>query len=103
MAQMWEVDLLYNHCSYQIFLIIIFLKGHSPGSYASHASYATDFSLSCIETHTTVSTDPHRTDRIIGNAYAMRIDDVIRNSYDASDAYDAGLWMFTLKMLYLCK
>uniref|UniRef100_A0A2H1VF47 SFRICE_015921 n=1 Tax=Spodoptera frugiperda TaxID=7108 RepID=A0A2H1VF47_SPOFR len=28
-----------------------------------------DFSLSCIETHTTASTDPHRTDRIIGNAY----------------------------------
>ncbi|KAF9796949.1 hypothetical protein SFRURICE_012580 [Spodoptera frugiperda] len=36
---------------------------------ASYASYATDFSLSCIETHTTASTDPHRTDRIIGNAY----------------------------------
>ncbi|KAF9799077.1 hypothetical protein SFRURICE_008587 [Spodoptera frugiperda] len=28
-----------------------------------------DFSLSCIETHTTASTDPHRTDRIISNAY----------------------------------
>uniref|UniRef100_A0A2H1WDZ8 SFRICE_017809 n=1 Tax=Spodoptera frugiperda TaxID=7108 RepID=A0A2H1WDZ8_SPOFR len=51
---------------------------------ASYASYATDFSLSCIETHTTASTDPyqthttastdpHRTDRIIGNAY-MRCD-----------------------------
>ncbi|KAF9812403.1 hypothetical protein SFRURICE_005514 [Spodoptera frugiperda] len=38
---------------------------HRPASYASHA---TDFSLSCIETHTTASTDPHRTDRIIGNA-----------------------------------
>ncbi|KAF9790001.1 hypothetical protein SFRURICE_002366 [Spodoptera frugiperda] len=37
-----------------------------PASYASHA---TDFSLSCIETHTTASTDPHRTDHIIGNAY----------------------------------
>uniref|UniRef100_A0A2H1W752 SFRICE_031927 n=1 Tax=Spodoptera frugiperda TaxID=7108 RepID=A0A2H1W752_SPOFR len=36
---------------------------------ASDASHATDFSLSCIETHTTASTDPHRTDRIIGNAY----------------------------------
>uniref|UniRef100_A0A2H1WEL0 SFRICE_031961 n=1 Tax=Spodoptera frugiperda TaxID=7108 RepID=A0A2H1WEL0_SPOFR len=36
---------------------------------ASYASHATDFSLSCIETHTTASTDPHRTDRIIGNAY----------------------------------
>ncbi|KAF9793972.1 hypothetical protein SFRURICE_003408 [Spodoptera frugiperda] len=33
------------------------------------ASHATDFSLSCIETHTTASTDPHRRDRIIGNAY----------------------------------
>uniref|UniRef100_A0A2H1VYE5 SFRICE_017331 n=1 Tax=Spodoptera frugiperda TaxID=7108 RepID=A0A2H1VYE5_SPOFR len=33
------------------------------------ASHATDFSLSCIETHITASTDPHRTDRIIGNAY----------------------------------
>uniref|UniRef100_A0A2H1VM98 SFRICE_009775 n=1 Tax=Spodoptera frugiperda TaxID=7108 RepID=A0A2H1VM98_SPOFR len=41
------------------------------------ASHATDFSLSCIETHTTASTDPHRTDRIIGNA--MRTDDVMRN------------------------
>uniref|UniRef100_A0A2H1VWB0 SFRICE_012908 n=1 Tax=Spodoptera frugiperda TaxID=7108 RepID=A0A2H1VWB0_SPOFR len=27
------------------------------------------FNLSCIETHTTASTDPHRTDRIISNAY----------------------------------
>ncbi|KAF9797096.1 hypothetical protein SFRURICE_014051 [Spodoptera frugiperda] len=33
------------------------------------ASYATDFSLSCIETHTSASTDPHRTNRIISNAY----------------------------------
>ncbi|KAF9800829.1 hypothetical protein SFRURICE_009303, partial [Spodoptera frugiperda] len=32
------------------------------------ASYATDFSLSCIETQTTVSTDSHRTDRM-RNAY----------------------------------
>uniref|UniRef100_A0A2H1V522 SFRICE_024502 n=1 Tax=Spodoptera frugiperda TaxID=7108 RepID=A0A2H1V522_SPOFR len=37
-----------------------------PASYVSHA---TDFWLSCIETHTTASSDPHRTDRIIGNAY----------------------------------
>ncbi|KAF9823659.1 hypothetical protein SFRURICE_019166 [Spodoptera frugiperda] len=37
---------------------------HRPASYASHA---TDFSLSCIETN--ASTNPHRTDRIIGNAY----------------------------------
>ncbi|KAF9798539.1 hypothetical protein SFRURICE_008272 [Spodoptera frugiperda] len=34
-----------------------------------NTSHATDFNLSCIETHTTASTDPHRTDRIIGNAY----------------------------------
>ncbi|KAF9806889.1 hypothetical protein SFRURICE_005846, partial [Spodoptera frugiperda] len=46
-----------------------------PTSYASHA---TDFSLSCIETHTTASTDPHRTDRIIGNVY-MRC--VLMTSY----------------------
>uniref|UniRef100_A0A2H1WPN4 SFRICE_039960 n=1 Tax=Spodoptera frugiperda TaxID=7108 RepID=A0A2H1WPN4_SPOFR len=46
-----------------------------PASYAPHA---TDFSLSCIETHTTASTDPHRTDRIIGNAY-MRC--VLMTSY----------------------
>ncbi|KAF9811620.1 hypothetical protein SFRURICE_005819, partial [Spodoptera frugiperda] len=39
---------------------------HRPASYAPHA---TDFSLSCIETHTTASIDPHRTDRIISNAY----------------------------------
>ncbi|KAF9810996.1 hypothetical protein SFRURICE_000064 [Spodoptera frugiperda] len=48
---------------------------HRPASYASHV---TDFSLSCIETHTTASTDPHRTDRIIGNAY-MRC--VLMTSY----------------------
>ncbi|KAF9803221.1 hypothetical protein SFRURICE_007496, partial [Spodoptera frugiperda] len=36
---------------------------------ASDATHATDFRLSCIETHTTASTDPHRTDRIIVNAY----------------------------------
>uniref|UniRef100_A0A2H1VVJ2 SFRICE_022143 n=1 Tax=Spodoptera frugiperda TaxID=7108 RepID=A0A2H1VVJ2_SPOFR len=48
---------------------------HRPASYASHA---TDFSLSCIETHTTASTDPHRTDRIIGNVY-MRC--VLMTSY----------------------
>uniref|UniRef100_A0A2H1VZ59 SFRICE_025013 n=1 Tax=Spodoptera frugiperda TaxID=7108 RepID=A0A2H1VZ59_SPOFR len=45
---------------------------------ASYASPATDFSLSCIETHTTASTDPHRTDRIISNAY-MRC--VLMTSY----------------------
>ncbi|KAF9796894.1 hypothetical protein SFRURICE_011083 [Spodoptera frugiperda] len=42
------------------------VRVHRPASYASHA---TDFSLSCIVTHTTASTDPHRTDRVIGNAY----------------------------------
>ncbi|KAF9800516.1 hypothetical protein SFRURICE_017778, partial [Spodoptera frugiperda] len=39
---------------------------HRP---ASHSLHATDFSLSCIETRTTASADPHRTDRIISNAY----------------------------------
>ncbi|KAF9800005.1 hypothetical protein SFRURICE_016691 [Spodoptera frugiperda] len=55
-----------------------------------HASRTpTGFSLSSvIETHTTASTDPHRTDRIIGNAY---IRCVLMTSYDASDAYDTGL------------
>uniref|UniRef100_A0A2H1VDI4 SFRICE_005621 n=1 Tax=Spodoptera frugiperda TaxID=7108 RepID=A0A2H1VDI4_SPOFR len=51
------------------------VRVHSPASYASHA---TDFSLSCIETHTTAAIDPHRTDRIIGNAY-MRC--VLMTSY----------------------
>ncbi|KAF9811709.1 hypothetical protein SFRURICE_011072, partial [Spodoptera frugiperda] len=43
-----------------------------PASYASHAPHATDFSLSCIETHTIESTDSHRTHRIISNAYMRR-------------------------------
>ncbi|KAF9796619.1 hypothetical protein SFRURICE_012712 [Spodoptera frugiperda] len=42
------------------------VRVHRP---ASHAVHATDFSLSCIETHTTASIDPHRTYRIISNAY----------------------------------
>ncbi|KAF9822363.1 hypothetical protein SFRURICE_017638 [Spodoptera frugiperda] len=42
------------------------IRVHRPASYAS---YATDFSLSCIETHTTATTNPHRTHRIISNAY----------------------------------
>uniref|UniRef100_A0A2H1WTJ5 SFRICE_014784 n=1 Tax=Spodoptera frugiperda TaxID=7108 RepID=A0A2H1WTJ5_SPOFR len=46
--------------------------------YVSYASHTTDFSLSCIETHTTASTDPHRTDRIISNTY-MRC--VLMTSY----------------------
>ncbi|KAF9794683.1 hypothetical protein SFRURICE_019561 [Spodoptera frugiperda] len=45
----------------------ILVRVHRPASYASHAPHATDFSLSCIETHTTASTDPHRTHRIINN------------------------------------
>ncbi|KAF9797787.1 hypothetical protein SFRURICE_017982 [Spodoptera frugiperda] len=56
-----------------------------PASYASHA---TDFSLSCIETHTTPSTDPHRTHRIISNAMRCVLMTCV--------AYDAGLWTFTL-------
>ncbi|KAF9810302.1 hypothetical protein SFRURICE_016220 [Spodoptera frugiperda] len=42
------------------------VRVHSPASYESHA---TDFSLSCIESHTTASINPHRIDRIIGNTY----------------------------------
>ncbi|KAF9807870.1 hypothetical protein SFRURICE_000651 [Spodoptera frugiperda] len=42
-------------------------------SYASDASHATDFSLSSKETHTTMSTDPHCTDRISGNAYMQYV------------------------------
>ncbi|KAF9808190.1 hypothetical protein SFRURICE_017342 [Spodoptera frugiperda] len=49
------------------------VRVHRPALYAPHA---TDFSLSCIETHTTEYTDPHRTDRI--NAY-MRC--VLMTSY----------------------
>ncbi|KAF9795440.1 hypothetical protein SFRURICE_004812 [Spodoptera frugiperda] len=51
------------------FLHLLFDPEFRPASYASYAPYATDFSLSCIETHTTASTDPHRTHRIISNAY----------------------------------
>ncbi|KAF9798956.1 hypothetical protein SFRURICE_011595 [Spodoptera frugiperda] len=46
--------------------------------YLPPASHATDFSLPCIETYTTASTDPHRTDHIIINAY-MRC--VLMTSY----------------------
>ncbi|KAF9802112.1 hypothetical protein SFRURICE_004363 [Spodoptera frugiperda] len=45
---------------------VLKVRVHSPASYAPHAR---DFSLSCIETHTTASIDPHRTDRIISNSY----------------------------------
>ncbi|KAF9791489.1 hypothetical protein SFRURICE_010963, partial [Spodoptera frugiperda] len=47
---------------------VIKVRVHRPASYASHAPHATDFSLYCIENHTTASTNPHRMDRIIGNA-----------------------------------
>uniref|UniRef100_A0A2H1UZY7 SFRICE_008510 n=1 Tax=Spodoptera frugiperda TaxID=7108 RepID=A0A2H1UZY7_SPOFR len=58
---------LYSGISRNVHLCLsLRVSVHRPASYASHA---TDFSLSCIETHTTASTDPHRTDRIIGNAY----------------------------------
>uniref|UniRef100_A0A2H1W450 SFRICE_015977 n=1 Tax=Spodoptera frugiperda TaxID=7108 RepID=A0A2H1W450_SPOFR len=60
---------------------------HRPASYAS---LPTDFSLSCIETHTTASTDPYRTDRIISNAY-MRC--VPMTSYEMRTM---GLWTLTL-------
>ncbi|KAF9793565.1 hypothetical protein SFRURICE_015592 [Spodoptera frugiperda] len=45
---------------------------------SSYASHATDYSLFCIETHTTASTDLHRTYRIISNTY-MRC--VLMTSY----------------------
>ncbi|KAF9801036.1 hypothetical protein SFRURICE_006079 [Spodoptera frugiperda] len=54
---------------------------HRPASYASHA---TDFSLPCIETHITASTDPHRTHRIFSNAY-MRC--VLMTSYEMLPIY----------------
>ncbi|KAF9818383.1 hypothetical protein SFRURICE_017805 [Spodoptera frugiperda] len=57
----------------------------TPASYASHA---TDFSLSCIETHTTASTDPHRTRRIINNTY-MRC--VLMTSYGMRTIRASGL------------
>ncbi|KAF9803810.1 hypothetical protein SFRURICE_013087 [Spodoptera frugiperda] len=59
------------------------------------ASYAKDFSLSCIETYTTASTDPHRTDRIIDDAY-MRC--VPMTSYGMYDACVEGLLTLTLNM-----
>uniref|UniRef100_A0A2H1VG40 SFRICE_025765 n=1 Tax=Spodoptera frugiperda TaxID=7108 RepID=A0A2H1VG40_SPOFR len=51
---------------------------HRPASYASHA---TDFSLSCIETHTTASADPHRTDRIIGNDAKEQMDHLMVSNH----------------------
>ncbi|KAF9796271.1 hypothetical protein SFRURICE_010544, partial [Spodoptera frugiperda] len=55
-----------------------FTHSYRSSSYESHAPHATDFSFSCIETHTTASTDSHRTHRIISNAY-MRC--VLSTSY----------------------
>uniref|UniRef100_A0A2H1VRK7 SFRICE_013903 n=1 Tax=Spodoptera frugiperda TaxID=7108 RepID=A0A2H1VRK7_SPOFR len=60
--------------NYKLIKVIV----HRPVSDASHA---TDFSLSCIETHTTASTDPHRQ-----CPHTLRADDVIRNACDTCDA-----------------
>lgn len=49
---------------------------------ASYASQATDFSLSCTETHTTASTDTHCADAV-----------------NPSDEYDAYLWTLTIMPL----
>uniref|UniRef100_A0A2H1WKD5 SFRICE_008292 n=1 Tax=Spodoptera frugiperda TaxID=7108 RepID=A0A2H1WKD5_SPOFR len=53
---------------------------HVPASYASHVPPATDFSMSCIKTHTTASAtyEPHHQQCL----HAMRTNDVIRNAYD---------------------
>uniref|UniRef100_A0A2H1W4W1 SFRICE_011955 n=1 Tax=Spodoptera frugiperda TaxID=7108 RepID=A0A2H1W4W1_SPOFR len=71
-----SVQYPFYHILYQIRVVVVQTRPcsfnvkqitlHRP---ASDASFAIDFSLSCIETHTTASTDPHRTDRIIGNVY----------------------------------
>uniref|UniRef100_A0A2H1V3Q9 SFRICE_008609 n=1 Tax=Spodoptera frugiperda TaxID=7108 RepID=A0A2H1V3Q9_SPOFR len=53
-----------SHACFKYGKVMLRVSVHRPASYASHA---TDFSLSCIETDTIASTDPHRTDRIIGN------------------------------------
>ncbi|KAF9807869.1 hypothetical protein SFRURICE_000650 [Spodoptera frugiperda] len=69
----------------------------TPASYGPHASHATDFILSCKETHTTASTDPRRTDRIISNAYMRCVptDDVLRNAYDAGRVFSCVVSTFT--------
>uniref|UniRef100_A0A2H1W2A3 SFRICE_010616 n=1 Tax=Spodoptera frugiperda TaxID=7108 RepID=A0A2H1W2A3_SPOFR len=58
---------------------------HRSASYASHAP---DFSLSCIKTYTTASTDPHRTDHFISNAclHAMRTGDSMQQQIEGGDA-----------------
>uniref|UniRef100_A0A2H1V5G7 SFRICE_019707 n=1 Tax=Spodoptera frugiperda TaxID=7108 RepID=A0A2H1V5G7_SPOFR len=54
------------------------VRVHRAASYASHAPQARNISLSCIETHITAYTDPHRTHRIISNV-CMRC--VLMTSY----------------------
>lgn len=56
---------------------------YKPASYASHAPYATDFSLPCIQTHTSASTDPHRTDCSSALPTCDAYADMIQNAYDA--------------------
>uniref|UniRef100_A0A2H1VRX2 SFRICE_012999 n=1 Tax=Spodoptera frugiperda TaxID=7108 RepID=A0A2H1VRX2_SPOFR len=57
---------------------------HRPASYAPHA---TDFSLSCIATHTTAFADPSYAPHHQQCLHGMRTDDVIRNACGAYDAY----------------
>ncbi|KAF9797248.1 hypothetical protein SFRURICE_006230 [Spodoptera frugiperda] len=74
----------YNHSANEAVIIsflfsqLVLLRNSVAVVSASYASHATDFSLSCIETHTTASTDPHRTHRIISNDF-MRC--VLMTSY----------------------
>ncbi|KAF9812565.1 hypothetical protein SFRURICE_014424 [Spodoptera frugiperda] len=62
-------------------LFLIMVSVHRSASYASHAP---DFSLSCIKTYTTASTDPHRTDHFISNAclHAMRTGDSMQQQIE---------------------
>uniref|UniRef100_A0A2H1V5A2 SFRICE_014407 n=1 Tax=Spodoptera frugiperda TaxID=7108 RepID=A0A2H1V5A2_SPOFR len=66
---------------------------YRPASYASQALHVTDFSVSCIETRTTASTDPYRTDRIISNAY-MRC--VLMTSYGMRAMLDDCMNIITI-------
>ncbi|KAF9819514.1 hypothetical protein SFRURICE_003607 [Spodoptera frugiperda] len=65
---------------------------------ASYASHATDFSLSCIETYTTASTNSHCTDavnplnatrpmRTMRTCGRLPLCEYIRNSYNIGNAY----------------
>uniref|UniRef100_A0A2H1VHW0 SFRICE_001057 n=1 Tax=Spodoptera frugiperda TaxID=7108 RepID=A0A2H1VHW0_SPOFR len=67
---------------------------HRPASYASHA---TDFSLPCIETHTTAYTDPHRTDRIIGTAYMRYVLVTIKASAHRSALYATDFSLYCIE------